>query len=59
MPHVIHWCSFAGAWLLVIGPLYQGATELDDETDEREELVAKLRASPQPDPRRTRLGDGD
>ena len=30
MEHVIAWAGFAGAWLLVAGPLYQGALEPDE-----------------------------
>jgi hypothetical protein len=32
----IHWAGFAGAWLLVAGPLLQGAVELRDEEMDRE-----------------------
>ena len=28
---MIAWCGFAGAWLLVIGPLYQGVLELMEQ----------------------------
>jgi hypothetical protein len=47
MPHLIHWCGFAGAWLLVFGPLQQAATEIEDESQELDEIGAKLRALPQ------------
>jgi hypothetical protein len=33
---VIAWASFAGAWLLVAGPLYQGSSELSDLDFDRE-----------------------
>lgn len=32
----IHWAGFVGAWLLVAGPLLQGALELRDEEMDRE-----------------------
>ena len=32
----IHWAAFAGAWLLVAGPLFQAAVELRDEDLDRE-----------------------
>ena len=34
----IHWAGFLGAWLLVAGPLLQGAIELRDEELDREGL---------------------
>lgn len=34
----IHWAGFAGAWLLVAGPLFQAATELRDEDLDREQF---------------------
>src|SRR3954470_13431195 len=36
MDAFIHWAGFAGAWLLVAGPLLQGAIELRDEEMDRE-----------------------
>lgn len=39
MHHLIAWCGFLGAWLLVAGPIYQAAIELDDVEMERDELV--------------------
>ena len=30
MNEVISWAVFAGAWLLVAGPLYQGSVELQE-----------------------------
>lgn len=38
MDHVIAWCGFLGAWLLVAGPLHQASRELEDEELEREDL---------------------
>ena len=50
MNHGIVWAGFFGAWLLVAGPLYQGALELREEEVDREEIEAtKTRvARPQP-----------
>ncbi|MGN6502421.1 MAG: hypothetical protein ACTHKX_05895 [Pseudolysinimonas sp.] len=45
MAYVIHWAGFVGAWLLVAGPLLQGAIELRDEELDREgfeELRGKI-----------------
>jgi hypothetical protein len=36
MDEVIIWAQFAGAWLLVAGPLYQGSVELDELDVDRE-----------------------
>jgi len=47
MEHVIAWAGFAGAWLLVAGPLYQGALELREQDVDREGLEAsKARVEP-------------
>jgi hypothetical protein len=40
MEFVIHWAGFIGAWLLVAGPLLQGAIELRDEEMDREGFEA-------------------
>ena len=37
MNQVIAWVTFAGAWLLVAGPLYQGSVERDELDVDREE----------------------
>lgn len=45
MAYVIHWAGFVGAWLLVAGPMLQGAIELRDEELDREgfeELRGKI-----------------
>jgi hypothetical protein len=34
----IHWAGFAGAWLLVAGPLFQAAVELRDEDLDRDQF---------------------
>jgi len=36
---LILWCGFLGAWLIVAGPLYQAAQELDEQEFSREELA--------------------
>jgi hypothetical protein len=38
MDEVILWAEFAGAWLLVAGPLYQGSIELSELEVDREGL---------------------
>jgi hypothetical protein len=42
MSHAIAWSGFVGAWLLVAGPIYQAAIELEDEELERDELEGAL-----------------
>jgi hypothetical protein len=44
MNEVIAWATFAGAWLLVAGPLYQGSVELD-ELDVDREGIEGIKAS--------------
>ena len=39
MPHVIAWCGFLGAWLLVAGPLDQAVRELEDQDFEHDALT--------------------
>lgn len=51
MDTVVAWCGFVGAWLLVAGPLYQGALELLEEDLDRsgfEESVAAIAPPPAP-----------
>jgi hypothetical protein len=50
MNQVIAWAGFLGAWLLVAGPLYQGAIELREEDVDREAIEASKAAVPRPDP---------
>ena len=38
MPHVIAWCGFLGAWLLVAGPLDQAVREIEEQGFEHEIL---------------------
>jgi hypothetical protein len=49
MHELIEWCTFAGAWLLVGGPVYQAVLELDSEEfefDRIRELRTKIPAPP-------------
>jgi len=45
MDEVIAWATFAGAWLLVAGPLYQGSVELNEMDVDREGLQGKAAAA--------------
>jgi hypothetical protein len=47
---VIAWAGFLGAWLLMAGPLYQGALELLEEDIDREGIDASIARIPRPDP---------
>jgi hypothetical protein len=42
---VILWVTFAGAWLLVAGPLYQGSVELNELDMDREGIQGKAAAA--------------
>ena len=42
---VIVWITFAGAWLLVAGPLYQGSVELNELNVDREGIQGKAAAA--------------
>ena len=44
MDEVIAWATFAGAWLLVAGPLYQGSAELNELDFDREGIQGKAAA---------------
>jgi hypothetical protein len=50
MDQVIAWAGFLGAWLLVAGPLYQGALELSEEDVDREGMEASIAQLPRPEP---------
>jgi hypothetical protein len=50
MDGVIAWCGFFGAWLLVAGPVYQAALELQEQDIERERLQEATAQVPAPDP---------
>jgi hypothetical protein len=45
MNEVIIWAQFAGAWLLVAGPLYQGSIELDELDIDREGIEGVKRSA--------------
>jgi hypothetical protein len=46
---VMAWAGFLGAWLLVAGPLYQGALELREEDVDREGMEASIAHLPRPE----------
>lgn len=48
MSQLIAWCGFFGAWLLVAGPIYQAAIEIDDEEFEREDFAQAVVQVPRP-----------
>jgi hypothetical protein len=50
MNQAIAWVGFFGAWLLVAGPLYQGALQLLEEDIDREGIEATIARIPRPDP---------
>ena len=45
MNEVIAWATFAGAWLLVAGPLYQGSVELNELDVDRAGIEGKAVAA--------------
>lgn len=50
MPHVIAWCGFLGAWLLVAGPLDQAVREVEEnefEQDAITEAASRVEEPPQ------------
>jgi hypothetical protein len=49
MNQVIAWAGFLGAWLLVAGPLYQGAIELREQDVDRDEIEASKNRVTRPD----------
>jgi hypothetical protein len=49
MDQVIAWAGFLGAWLLVAGPLYQGALELREEQVDREAIEVSKAKVPRPE----------
>jgi hypothetical protein len=50
MNQVMAWAGFLGAWLLVAGPLYQGALELREEDVDHEGMEASIAGLPRPEP---------
>lgn len=45
MDEAIAWATFAGAWLLVAGPLYQGSVELGELDVDRQGIEGKAAAA--------------
>jgi hypothetical protein len=50
MHELISWCGFFGSWLLVAGPVYQAALELQEQAMERDEIEAAGKGVSQPPP---------
>jgi hypothetical protein len=50
VPHVIAWCGFLGAWLLVAGPLDQAVREIADQEFRHESLEAARARVDEPEP---------
>lgn len=50
MDTLIAWCGFLGGWLLVAGPLYQGALELLEEDLDRSGFDESVQAIAPPPP---------
>ncbi len=50
MEHLTAWAGFLGAWLLVMGPVYQAALELQEEEVDRERFISTKDSVPRPDP---------
>ena len=50
MPHVIAWCGFLGAWLLVAGPLDQAVREIADQEFRHESLEEAQAKVEEPEP---------
>ena len=50
MPHIIAWCGFLGAWLLVAGPLDQAVREISDQEFRHEALEEAKAQVDEPEP---------
>ena len=50
MEHLIAWAGFLGAWLLVAGPVYQAALELQEEEVDRDAFADVKDSVPRPEP---------
>ena len=50
MPHIIYWCGFVGAWLLVAGPLDQAVREIEETGFEHERLEEAAARVEEPEP---------
>ena len=48
MEAFIAWCGFLGAWLLVAGPIYQAALELQEQDLERDRIQDVSQSVPKP-----------
>jgi hypothetical protein len=48
--HLIAWAGFLGAWLLVAGPVYQAALELQEEEVDREAFADVKESVARPEP---------
>ncbi len=48
--NLVVWCTFVGAWLLVAGPVFQAALELQEQEFERDRLEAVSADLPKPAP---------
>ena len=46
MDVIVAWCGFVGAWVLVAGPMYQGAVELSEMDVQRTSLRSQVHATP-------------
>jgi hypothetical protein len=50
VPHIIAWCGFLGAWLLVAGPLDQAVREIADQEFRHEALEEAKAQVAEPEP---------
>ncbi|HVV90323.1 MAG TPA: hypothetical protein VHB53_07500 [Solirubrobacterales bacterium] len=50
MPHVIAWCGFLGAWLLVAGPLDQAVREVEDQDFQHDAITEAASQVEEPPP---------
>jgi hypothetical protein len=50
VPHLIAWCGFLGAWLLVAGPLDQAVREIDDQEFRPQALEEAKEQVAEPEP---------
>lgn len=50
MPHVIAWCGFLGAWLLVAGPLDQAVREIAEQEFRHESFEEAVAQVEEPEP---------
>lgn len=48
MDVVVAWCGYIGAWLLVAGPMYQGALELNEQQFDRDVIRERSLTVPRP-----------